>query len=46
MANSLPSNASDLTLTQIASKGCDVINSQVAAHVFANTAMKNMGCNL
>ena len=42
MANSLPSNASDLTLTQIASKGCDVINSQVAAHVFANTAMKNI----
>ena len=41
MAN-LPSNAADLTLTQISAKGCDFINSQVAAHVFANTAMKNI----
>lgn len=39
---SLPSNAADLTLTQLAAKGCDFINSQVAAHVFANTAMKNI----
>lgn len=38
----LPSNAADLTLTQLAAKGCDFINSQVAAHVFANTAMKNI----
>ena len=38
----LPSNAADLTLTQLADKGCDFINSQVAAHVFANTAMKNI----
>ena len=43
MANqNLPSNAADLTLTQLAAKGCDFINSQVAAHVFANTAMKNI----
>lgn len=41
MAN-LPSNAADLTLTQLAAKGCDFLNSQVAAHVFANTAMKNI----
>lgn len=41
MAN-LPSNAADLTLTQLAQKGCDFINSSVAAHVFANTAMKNI----
>ena len=41
MAN-LPSNAADLTLTQLADKGCDFINSSVAAHVFANTAMKNI----
>ena len=38
----LPSNAASLTLTQLAAKGCDFINSQVAAHVFANTAMKNI----
>ena len=38
----LPSNAADLTLTQLAAKGVDFINSQVAAHVFANTAMKNI----
>ena len=38
----LPSNAADLTLTQLANKGVDFINSQVAAHVFANTAMKNI----
>lgn len=38
----LPSNAADLTLTQIAEHGLDFINSQVAAHVFANTAMKNI----
>ena len=38
----LPSNAADLTLTQLAAQGCDFINSQVAAHVFANTAMKNI----
>ena len=38
----LPSNAADLTLQQLAAKGCDFINSQVAAHVFANTAMKNI----
>jgi len=38
----LPSNAADLTLTQLAQKGVDFINSQVAAHVFANTAMKNI----
>ena len=38
----LPSNAADLTLTQLAAKGCDFINSQVAAHVFANTAMKKV----
>ena len=38
----LPSNAADLTFTQLAAKGCDFINSQVAAHVFANTAMKNI----
>lgn len=42
MANQIPSNAADLTLTQIQAKGCDYINSQVAAHVFANTAMKNI----
>lgn len=42
MANQIPSNAADLTLTQIAGTGCDYINSQVAAHVFANTAMKNI----
>lgn len=42
MANQIPSNAADLTLTQISAKGCDFINSQVAAHVFANTAMKNI----
>lgn len=39
---SLPSNAADLTLTQIAENGVDFINSQVAAHVFANTAMRNI----
>ena len=38
----LPSNAADLTLNQLAAKGVDFINSQVAAHVFANTAMKNI----
>jgi len=38
----LPSNAAQLTLTQIAATGADYINSQVAAHVFANTAMKNI----
>ena len=38
----LPSNAADLTFTQLAAKGCDFINSQAAQHVFANTAMKNI----
>ena len=41
MANN-PSNLADLTLTQIAQKGVDFINSSVAAHVFANTAMENI----
>lgn len=39
---SLPSNAADLTLTEIAGQGCDYINHQVAAHVFANQAMENI----
>lgn len=38
----LPSNAADLTFTQLAAKGCDFINSQAAQHVFANTVMKNI----